>query len=277
MIVCHRINWTKCLSHKIWPAIKEGWQDDGKGRNVNFFWGLAGNNIMAIRTCIETGQPWYMVDTGYLSKQITRYPEPVINDLDRTYFRICKGSIHTNKGMVLDGARLQKLESQGIDVEFKGWDTSDNKRGHIIVAPSSQTVTYHINGMSQDEWVEKVTNEIKKYTDREIVFRNKPRPGNEWWGRDIKEDLKDAWCLVTNMSLSAVDSILNMTPAFTHQRHVASLVTSRKIDKVEKPFKPGRKTVQEWLNMTANHQFTIKEIEDGLAYDMLKVQYQSDG
>ena len=79
------------------------------------------------------------------------------------------------------------------------------------------------------------------------------------------------------MSLSAVDGILNMTPAFTHQRHVASLVTSRKIDKVEKPFKPGRKTVQEWLNMIANHQFTIQEIEDGLAFDTLKVQYQSDG
>ena len=63
------------------------------------------------------------------------------------------------------------------------------------------------------------------------------------------------------MSLSAIDSILNMTPPFTHQRH-AYQVTSRKIDKVEKPFKPGRKTVQECLNMTANHQFTIKEIED---------------
>ena len=103
------------------------------------------------------------------------------------------------------------------------------------------------------------------------------RQGNEWWNTDIKDDLKNAWCVVTNMSLSAVDGILNMTPAFTHQRHVASLVTSRKIDKVEKPFKPGRKTVQEWLNMTANHQFTIKEIEDGLAYDILKVQYQNGG
>ena len=36
---------------------------------------------------------------------------------------------------------------------------------------------------------------------------------------DIKEDLKDCLCVVTNMSLSAIDSI-NMTPAFTHQRHV---------------------------------------------------------
>jgi len=108
-------------------------------------------------------------------------------------------------------------------------------------------------------------------------MRNKPRPGNEYWGTDIKDDLKNAWCVVTNMSLSAVDGILNMTPAFTHQKNVASLVTSRKINKINKPFKPGRKTVQEWLNMIANHQFTIQEIEDGLAFDILKEQYQSVG
>jgi hypothetical protein len=29
--------------------------------------------------------------------------------------------------------------------------------------------------------------------------------------------------------------------------------------------------------MVANHQFTIQEIEDGLAFDILKAQYQSVG
>jgi hypothetical protein len=136
-------------------------------------------------------------------------------------------------------------------------------------------VTYQTNGITQEEWIKQVGEEIRKHTDRLIRVRNKPRPGNEWWGKDIKDELKDAWCVVTNMSLSAIDGILNMTPAFTHQRHVASLVTSRKIEKIEKPFKPGRKTIQEWLNMVANHQFTLKEIEDGTAYNCLKVQYEN--
>ena len=42
-------------------------------------------------------------------------------------------------------------------------------------------------------------------------------------------------------------------------------------------YKPEREKVEEWLNMVANHQFTIQEIEDGLAFDTLKVQYQKDG
>ena len=33
---------------------------------------------------------------------------------------------------------------------------------------------------------------------------------------DIKDSLVDAHCLVTNMSLSAIDAVLNMTPVICH-------------------------------------------------------------
>ena len=272
MIITHKIAWDKCLSHQLWPAIEKGWKDEGK--NVHFFWGLAGKNIPEIAECERKGEDWWYVDVGYMTEQITRYPEPKIHNYDNTYFRICKGNIHSIRFHVPTPDRWNILEKKGIDCHFKGWRDSGD---YILLCPSSPTVTYHINGISQEEWIKQVGEEIRKHTDRLIRVRNKPRPGNEWWGTDIKDELKDAWCVVTNMSLAAVDGILNMTPGFTHQRNVASLVTSRKIDKIEKPFKPGRKTVQEWLNMIANHQFTIQEIEDGLAFDILKEQYQSDG
>ena len=41
------------------------------------------------------GEEWWYVDVGYLTEQITRYPEPIINNYDNTYFRICKGNIHS--------------------------------------------------------------------------------------------------------------------------------------------------------------------------------------
>ena len=268
MIITHKIGWQKCLSHKIWPAIEKGWSDEG--RPVHFFWGLAGNNIKEIRECVEKNEEWYYVDVGYLTKQITRYPEPIIHDIDKTYFRICKGNIHTIRGKVGPGVRLQKLESQGIDCEFKGWNTGETK--HILLCPSSPTVTYHINGISQEEWVYNISQELKKYTDREIRFRNKPRPNNQWWQTDIKDDLKDCHCMVTNMSLSAIDAILNQVPAITHQRNVASFITTRDISKIEKPMRPGHKTINEWLKMVAENQFTIPEIEDGTAYKIMQEQ-----
>ena len=268
MIITHNIPWDKCLSKQLFPAIEKGWTDTDKP--VHFFWGLAGQNRKEIRKCMESGEEWWYVDVGYLTQQITRYPEPKIHDYDKTYFRICKGNIHTIRCKVGPGSRLQKLEHQGIDVQFKGWNTGETT--HILVAPSSQTVTYHINGISQDEWVKQITEEIKQHTDMPIKFRNKPRPGNEFWNTDIKEDLKNAHCLVTNMSLSAIDAILNQVPVICHQRNIASFVSSRDIKFINKPMRPGRKTITEWLKVVAENQFTISEITDGTAYRTLQEQ-----
>ena len=268
MIITHNIPWDKCLSKQLFPAIEKGWSSEG--RPTHFFWGLAGNNLKGIRECIEKNEEWWYVDVGYLTQQITRYPEPIIHDYDKTYFRICKGNIHTIRCKVGSGERLQKLEHQGIDVDFKGWNTGETT--HILLAPSSQTVTYHINGISQDDWVKQVTEEIKKHTDIPIKFRNKPRPGNQWWETDIKDDLKDCHCLVTNMSLAGVDAILNQVPVICHQRNICSFISSKDIKYIKKPMRAGRKTVNEWLKMIAENQFTIPEIEDGTAYRILQEQ-----
>ena len=271
MIVTHKLNWKECLSWKIWPAIEKGWKDEGKP--VHFFWGLGGKNIQEIAEVTQKGEEWWYVDVGYLTEQITRYPIPKINNIDKTYFRICKGSHHTNKGKIGKGHRLRKLEQQGIDVEFKGWYTGETK--HILVCPSSPTVTYHFHGITQDVWLYNVVGEIKKYTDKEIIVRNKPRPGNEWWETDIRDQLKDCHCLVTDMSLSSIDAIMNKVPVICPAKNIAAPVGSRKLSMIEKPLKPGTKTIKEWLNYITEHQFTLPEIENGTAYETLKVQYEN--
>ncbi|MDA9761378.1 hypothetical protein N9C63_00455 [bacterium] len=270
MIITHKLNWKECLSWQLWPAIEKGWKDED--RNIHFFWGLGGSNLKEIQEVSEKGEEWWYVDVGYLTQQITRYPKPIIHDLNKTYFRICKGRIHTTKGSIGKGHRLNELVNKEIDVEFKGWYTGETK--HILIAPSSQTVTFHTNGINQDQWIYMVTEELKKYTDREIRVRNKPRPGNEWWNTDIKDDLKDCHCLVTNMSLASVDAILNKVPVICAGKNVAAPVSSRLPKFIEKPFRPGRKTIDEWLKFITEHQFTIPEIEKGIAYKTLKVQYE---
>ena len=271
MLVTHKIKWQQCLSHQIWPYIEKGWKDEDK--EIHFFWGLAGANVSEIAECNRLGKEWWYIDVGYFTEQITRYPNPIIHNKDNTYFRIVRGGIHTGGGVAApDGERLIQLEEKGIVDTFKGWSKSRNK---ILVCPSSQTVTYHINGISQQEWIDQVVAQLKEHTDREIVVRNKPRPGNQWWNTNIKDDLQDAHALVTNMSLSAIDAILNMVPAFTHSRNVASQVTSRDISKIEKPFKPGKMTMRDWMKFVAEHQFTLDEIGSGVAYETLKRQYEN--
>ena len=265
MLITHEIEWDKCLSKQLWPAIKKGWQDT-QMRPVHFFWGLAGKNIPYIKGCIERNEEWWYVDNGYLTQQITRYPEPKIHDYDKTYFRIVKGSLHTQKGKTGSVERLSKLEQQGIDVKFKGWtDNTD----HILLCPSSPTVTQFVNDISQEEWVESVKSELRQHTDRPIKFRNKPRPGNQWWNTDIKDDLKGAHCLITNMSLAAVDAVINQVPVLTHSKNVAFNVSINNLPNINKPFKPSREIIDPWLNMLSHNQFTIPEIEDGTAFRIL--------
>jgi len=250
MINCHFINWTKCLSHKIWPAIHNGWKDED--RPIHFFWGLAGKNIPYIKECIDKKEEWWYVDTGYLSLPIRRYPEPAILDKNKTYFRIVKGKLHTTRGKVGTGQRLNELENKGIDVEFKGWNTGETK--HILLCPSSETVTYHINGISQSQWIDEVTNTLKQFTQREIRVRNKPRPGNQWWETDIKNEL------------------LNKVPVICHTDNIVSPIASHDLKFIEKPLRPGRKTVDEWLKYVAENQFTLEEISNGIAYKTLREQ-----
>ena len=265
MLITHEIEWNKCLSKQLWPAIKKGWQDT-QMRPVHFFWGLAGKNIPYIKGCIERNEEWWYVDNGYLTQQITRYPEPKIHDYDKTYFRIVKGSLHTQKGKTGSVERLSKLEQQGIDVKFKGWtDNTD----HILLCPSSPTVTQFVNDISQEEWVESVKSELRQHTDRPIKFRNKPRPGNQWWNTNIKDDLKGAHCLITNMSLAAVDAVINQVPVLTHSKNVAFNVSINNLPNINKPFKPSREIIDPWLNMLSHNQFTIPEIEDGTAFRIL--------
>ena len=264
MIITHKLKWGACLSHQIWPALEKGWKDEG--RPVHFFWGLAGDNIRLIKECMDKNEEWWYVDVGYMTEQITRYPKPIIHNYDKTYFRIVKGGLHTLQGKSGSVDRLRVLENQGIDVQFKGWTTNTE---HILLCPSSPTVTFFINDMSQEEWEENVRSELRQHTDRPIKFRNKPRPGNQWWNTDIKEDLKGCHCLITNMSLAAVDAVINQVPVLTHRNNVAFKVSIDNIHNINKTPKHPREVVEPWLNMLSHNQFTIPEIEEGLAYKIL--------
>jgi hypothetical protein len=273
MIITHKMSWDKCLSHKIWPAIEKGWQD--ADHEIHFFWGLGGKNTELIRECVHLGKEWWYVDVGYLNVPFTRYPEPIV-DWDRFYIRIAKGNLHTIRGQVGDGKRLSQLEHEGIDCQFKGWDTG--RMTHFLLAPSSPTVTFHINGCSVEKWLEiattQITNAIKdtEFENLPIKIRQKPRPGNQWWNTDIRTELQGCQALITNMSLSAVDAILNRTPVFAHKRNIVSFIAGQHISKVIKPLRPGHKTVNEWLKMVVQNQFKLKEIADGTAYEMLMAQ-----
>ena len=138
----------------------------------------------------------------------------------------------------------------------------------LLLAPSSQTVCIYMHGLSQEDWIKQAGEEIRCYSDRLIRMRNKPRPNNKWWGTDIKDELKDCYALVTNMSLAAVDAVLNKVPVVTHSSNVCYSVSGR-LEGINERRMPAREDMTVWLRTVANNQFTLQEIEDGVAYEVL--------
>jgi len=74
------------------------------------------------------------------------------------------------------------------------------------------------------------------------------------------------------MSLAAVDAILNGVPCITDKKNVANFVSSQDISRINLPYKPYDTEINKWMRMLSYNQFTIKEIEDGIAFKVLQEQ-----
>lgn len=271
MIVCHKIAWSACLSNTIFPLIEKGWSRWQHEKPIHFFWGLGANNINEIRRCQAKGEEWWLVDLGYISNHIKRYPNPDILDVSKTYFRFCKGGLHNDlKNVSADENRLNELKDKNIfhAVDLDNYkQKAQNKNGHVLLAPSSPTVCKFMHQMNQENWVNQAANNITKNAEikKTIRFRNKPRPGNKWYETDIRDDLNGASALVTNMSLAAVDAIVAGVPVICHKDNICSSIATTFFEKINNLNTPTKKQVTTWMAKAANCQFTLEEIGNGTA------------
>ena len=262
MSVVRYMKWSECLSHKIWPKVLKGWEDPDR-----FFWGLADNITEELKDIRKKAQDYWYIDVGYLGDQIQRYPEPAIVNPKTTYFRITKNGFHTNFSDPDNRRGFYTERIKKFNIELK---PPKEDGDYILLCPSSPTVTKFVTGYDYQQWIDEATKQIKLHTDRPIKLREKPRPNNKFWNTDIKDDLKNAHCLVTSMSLSSIDAILEGVPVICHKENVASYVSSQDIDKINDPYFPPETRLYYWLQQMSNHQFTLEEIENGFARDYLK-------
>ena len=87
-----------------------------------------------------------------------------------------------------DDTRYKKLlnEEHEIIKQIENYKQKEvPKDGHILHTPSSNGVCNYMHKCKQHSWIHWSDEQIKKYTDKEIIFRNKPRPGNKWWTKNI--------------------------------------------------------------------------------------------
>lgn len=203
-----------------------------------------------MRTCLQTGRTFYYIDTGYFG-----------NGRKKLYHRITKNAMQ-NIGPVINRPR-DRLAATGYQPrKFRPG------RNILVCPPSAKAMECF--GLNLQEWMVAVVEEIKKYTDRPIVIREKASRRDRTAVDTMEMALeRDVHCLVTYNSIAATEAVLLGKPAFTLGPNAAHTVSSNDLAMLENPFIPTLDEVEEWAAHLAYAQFTEAEMTDGTAWRIL--------
>ena len=179
-----------------------------------------------------------------------------------------------NEGSPSD--RWDKLVKKGA--EIKPWRKDGD---HIVVfgQRADAASTKHCNYFN---WLKKTLLNIRKYTDRPIIFRSHPITRLEdvpsigidnflvskFKNKSMEDILKGAWCSVTRTSNAGVDSILNGVPVVCPDPVcVAYDLCTHDIKDIDNPETPER---EQFFYNLAYAQWSIPEIEKGDCWGHLR-------
>lgn len=180
-------------------------------------------------------------------------------------------------------------------ITLKDWKSPGDK---IIImgqkeGDSSLVDLYNNGYRSYWVWVQEVVNEIRKHSDRDIILRPHPRnlkaglkgahsikgnnvhvsqnltTGGNQGGEGLDADLKQAHCVITYNSLSAVEAVTDGIPAFAlHNGSMAWPVVHKDLSQIENLNYNIDRT--QWCNEVAYTQWTGEEESNGDAWAHLK-------
>jgi hypothetical protein len=230
-------------------SLLQGWTAPG-----DHFWGFINDNESQIKDLTTQGKDWYFWDMPYYG----RWYKDTTEDY---YWRASRNSIHYSHTKDYPSDR------------FKQWNVAPREYGtgsKILICPSSETMTRYTTGMDVKMWVSMITMALQKYTDRYIEVRYKPRAngtsGPAAATIPFEEQARDTHCVVTCISLAAIDAQILGIPTICHPSSFAADISSTKLEEIENPRRVDR---QQWFNNLAYSQFTHTEIENGFAQEIL--------
>ena len=238
----------------VMDSLSKGW----KG-SEDHFWGFIFNNETNIKKCIADNRPWFSWDMPYYGRW--NGLKEAVNPTQDFYWRVSKNSIH------------YKHTKDYPSDRFERWNVTPKEYtagSKILVCPSSETMTRYVTGLSVQEWLNKTIETLKLYTDRLIEVRYKPRAkgtsGPSVALIPFAQQAQNTHCVVTSISLCAIEAQLLGIPTICHKDSFAKDISSIKLEEIENPKRVDR---MQWFYNLAYSQFTHKEIETGLAEEII--------
>ena len=244
----------------IFNALEDGWPDAKRNRqhaDLFFVWGLIGNNAEILRKMNTV-----FVDMPYFNRWLPG------QDLNQSNWRMCFGNVHDND---MFNVSIERFESFGVEIK-----PYQNDAEHILICPSSDTMTRYIHKMDSGEWAASVKKMLIGCTNRPIRIRQKPRKngtsGPAAADISIEDDLINCHAVVTTGSLTAIDALLAGVPVFSTSSNLcpSAWCTNTNLAKINWPVKYEREHL---LANLAWKQFSIEEMRNGVCYEAINRLY----
>jgi hypothetical protein len=216
-----------------------------------------------IKECVKNNIDFYYIDTGYLPQ------------IKKRWHRFCKNNFqvlnHLSSEEIGQRTNIKTIKNKFKEIMQVDYDnfkpTSQVNGSKILVAPPTTKVFKHYD-YKVSQWILKTVEKIKKFSDKEVIIREKPkcrkiRINENKFLDQLKKD--DIHCVVTFSSIVSIEAILNGYPVITLGPNAASYLSEGKIENIDNPYFPDKDKIKEHLLYLSSCQFEKEDFSNGYA------------
>jgi len=200
-----------------------------------------GNEDLLV-TKIDNNYPFWFIDSGY-----TNFLEP-----NKKWHRLVRSHLHYGDFFNAPVDRLSNFK-----IFPKPW--RENGEKILVIEPGAFAAKiFHVD---MTTWRYNVEAELRKYTDKPIVFREKaPKKQRPKLFHELLNE--DYYCVVNINSNAATESIWAGIPVITLDKHITNYVSRNNLSDINNLYRPN---LANWLSVLSYSQFTYDELVNGTA------------
>lgn len=231
----------RAFAHGIRCELRYAEDETDPRPGVPIVWGVLRGSDRVIASAKHSGQYFFCVDDAYFSRGDGRCCRITRNGYEAGRVRECP---------------TDRIQSQGVVLQ--PWQRGG--RNVLVCPPAGYFVAAH-GGVN---WLDTTLETLRRHTDRPIVVRRTPQPGET--AEPLAEALSKAHALVTPSSNVAIEAVVAGVPIFVSPASAAAPMGLSDLSSIEEPVYPDR---DKWLAHLAYCQFSFEELRSGAAWHML--------
>ena len=246
---------------------------DISNKSIRIFRGIT--RMPTIKQCLDNNIDFYYIDTGYMGC----YPVKKWQRFTKNNLQIRDHLNYAQLDFLTDVKVLKKRFKDITNIDYDNYKPKRPVEGEsiLIIPPSLNTirglkVMKHMN-FDQDHYINFISKEIRKYTDKKIIVRQKPnRKERTLNGKTLSQQLKKdkVHCLVAYNSIAAFEAIQEGYPAITLGPNCANFLTETDFNNIEKPYFADDDKIREHSLYLSACQFNIEEFKNGYAIKQIE-------